>query len=255
MKFKTIVLAAVAICLAAVTSQAQPSYTAQAGISVFTGANATATFSGTARLPNFSGVGTLTVTGTAIAGSPSGCTIALAYQQNNSGTASAAVATISFTPSTGVQTFAVVPNAPSGDNYVATYACSSTYPTAGTLSASFSPVNAYQDPCHNGNIQSVPLAIATATTTQLVALASGKKVYVCGYNATLGATTTVGLEYGTGTTCGTGTAALTGVYVSTIANVGNAGATVTATPAGNALCAVSTGTGGIQGVLSYVQVE
>jgi hypothetical protein len=99
------------------------------------------------------------------------------------------------------------------------------------------------------------VSISTATTTQLVALSAGKKVYVCGFTASFGATTTLGFEYGTGSTCGTGTTALTGVFVPATGAVLalTADGTDFATIASNALCGVSTGTGGIQGVLSYVQ--
>ena len=230
---------------------------AQAGISLFTGASATATFTtGAIRLPTFSGQGVMSIGGANIAGSPSGCTLSLAYQANNSVTPQAAASVTSFTPGNTVQVFAVAPTPSLGDTYVATYACS-VYPTAGSVTASLSTINPVsQDLCFNSAKTSVSVAISTATTTQLVALATGKIVHVCGFNASFGATTTAQLEYGTGSTCGTGTTALTGVYApgtGVILNVGNANSTVTKTIASNALCLVSTGTGGINGVLTYVQ--
>ncbi len=262
------ILAGVLFALPLASIAQIPSYTntAQAGVSLFTFASSTATATATSRLPTFSGTGTLTVTEAGITGSPSGCTITLAYQGNNSPTATSVVSTTSFTPSTGVQTFAIAPTVASGDNYVAVYACS-TYPTAGTLTASFSPTSSgtqtvafastAADPCESPNAakSSVTVAISTATTTQLVALSSGKTVYVCGFTASIGATTTVALEYGTGSSCGTGTTALTGVFApatGAVLSLGGSGYK-TATIASNALCAVSTGTGGINGVLSYVQ--
>jgi hypothetical protein len=248
--------AIVALALPSVVS-AQATSVAQSGVSFFTGTPATATsVSGPVRLPTFSGAGTLTITEAGITGSPSGCTFALAYESNNATVATAAVSTTSFTPATGVQQFTVAPSVASGDNYVATYACS-VYPTAGSITASFSPVaSSSSDPCAKGVKSSASLAIATATTTQVVAVSGTKSIYVCGFNAVFGATTTAQLEYGTSTTC-TGTHALTGVMApgtGVAVAFGNGGATLTSTPAGaNGLCVVSTGTGGINGVLTYVQ--
>ena len=256
---KLIGILAAALCLLPFTTAHAQTNVAQAGVSLFTGAGATATFTSNAvRLPTFSGQGVLSVTGNNIAGSPSGCTINFSYQGNNTITTSATVAySVSITPANGVQTFGVYPTPSLGDTYVATYSCSSTYPTAGTLTASLSTINPVsQDLCFNSAKTSVSVAISTATTTQLVALATGKIVHVCGFNASFGATTTAQLEYGTGSSCGTGTTALTGVYApgtGVVLNVGNANSTVTKTVVSNALCLVSTGTGGVNGVLTYVQ--
>lgn len=128
----------------------------------------------------------------------------------------------------------------------------------GSLYANVREFTAVTDPCQSpwAAKSSVPVAISTATTTQLVALSGTTKVYVCGLNATVGATTTIGLNYGTGASCGTGTTALTGVLApatGTMINIGGGEATAVSSAAGNALCAVSTGTGGINGVLTYVQ--
>ena len=244
-------------------------YTAQSGVSFFvnTAATATAT-SGAVRLPNFNGAGTLTVIGAGITGSPSGCTIVLKYSSNAGGGVTGTISSTSFTPATSVQQFTITPSVANGDRYTAVYACSSTYPTAGTLYASFSPANAAAggaitvtnsgDPCLNPNVakSSVSVAISTATTTQLVALSSGKLVYVCGGTLTVGASTTVALAYGTGSACGTGTTSLTGVMApatGAILNLGVGTGTKVAAIASNALCAVSTGTGGLNGFLTYVQ--
>ena len=140
MKHRILALLAAIMVFVALPSIAQPTYVAQSGVSLFTAVTATATHTSTAvRLPTFSGVGNISITGVGITGSPSGCTIALAYEQNNATSATAAVATISFTPAVSVQQAVVSPTTTTGDNYVATYACSSTYPTAGTLYVSFSP--------------------------------------------------------------------------------------------------------------------
>lgn len=53
---------------------------------------------------------------------------------------------------------------------------------------------------------------STNGTTQLVALVTGQKIYVCGYVLWAGGTSTVKLAYGTGSACGTGTVALTPAY-------------------------------------------
>lgn len=107
----------------------------------FNAVTATATHTSTAiRIPNLSGYGTLTLTGSGITGSPSGCQIALEYQQSTGTTASSAFATQSFTPSNAYQSFTIAPSAgfASGDTLIAVYTCS-VYPTAGTLTATFDP--------------------------------------------------------------------------------------------------------------------
>ena len=258
-------MAAVMLLPLALTAQ---TYVAQSGVSFFVGQAATATAtSGAVRLPNFSGAGTLTIIGAGITGSPSGCTIVLKYSSNAGGGTTGAISTTSFTPATSVQQFTVTPSVANGDRYTAVYYCSSAYPTAGTITASFSPSGAAAggaitvtnsgDPCLNPNVakSSVSVGISTATTTQLVALSGTKLVYVCGGTLTTGASTTVAFEYGTGSACGTGTTALTGVMAPATGGVLNLGGDGTrfAAIAGNALCAVTTGTGGLNGYVQYVQ--
>jgi len=265
MRNKIVTFLAACLCMAAPLAFAQ-SYTAQSGVTLLTGTAATATaVSGAIRLPNFSGAGTLTIVETGITGSPSGCTLKLAYEPNNVTTAGVTVSTTSFTPATGTQVFTIAPSQASGDNYVATFACSSAYPTAGVINATFSPVATEiignvagsGDPCQNPSVakSSVSVAISTATTTQLVALTTGKIVYACGFSASFGASTTAQFAYGTGSACGTGTTALTGVFApgtGVVLGLSAEGAHFQ-TIASNALCLVSTGTGGINGVLTYIQ--
>ena len=82
------------------------------------------------------------------------------------------------------------------------------------------PANAFQaGAVSSGNLvgiiqadNSVPINVSTATTTQLVPLASGKKIYVTTFNVVAAGTGNIMLDYGTGTNCGTGTTALTGAY-------------------------------------------
>jgi hypothetical protein len=127
---------------------------------------------------------------------------------------------------------------------------------------------AIADPCQSPGVvkQSVPIAISTATTTQLVALNTNQAIYVCGVSMTIApsATTadTATLEYGTGANCGTGTTVLTGAFgagdLTTAApplflSFADPGTTVK-TPFGQALCLLSAGTTvNIQGVLTFVQ--
>lgn len=86
------------------------------------------------------------------------------------------------------------------------------------------------DPCLSPQVpkQSVAIGISSATTTQLIALETGKAIYVCGWNftAVIGTGATYLFQYGTGTTCGTGTVALTG------AMIGNGGPNVYSAPSG-----------------------
>lgn len=119
------------------------------------------------------------------------------------------------------------------------------------------------DPCLSTGVSklSVPINITTAVTTQLVALAAGQSIYVCGYSiSTTGATTTTTaqLEYGTGALCGTGTTVLTGQFAQSLLTsavvVVAGGPMILRAPSGNALCLVSAGTTpSIQGHLTYVQ--
>ena len=249
-------------------AQASYTYTAQAGVSLFTSVSARVTnTSGAVRLPTFSGAGTLTITESGIAGNPSGCTIALAYQGNNATAATSAVSTTSFTPANSVQQFTVSPSPATGDNYVATYACSSAYPTAGLLTVSFSPavtsgavsiVSSGSDPCANPSVpkSSVVINISTATTTQLVAVSSTKAIYACSFAATVAGTApTMLFEYGTSSAC-TGTNALSGTLAITTGSyvILGWGGTIFTAPATNGLCLVSGGTlPSVQGTLTYVQ--
>jgi hypothetical protein len=268
----SIIGALMALTLPLAASAQSPTYTAQSGVTFWVQQAATATsVTGAVRLPTFSGAGTLTVIGAGITGSPSGCTIALAYQSNGGGAATSAVSTTSFTPASSTQTFTISPSVATGDNYIATYACSSTYPTAGTITASFSPaitstvasgsvsIVTTGDPCRNPNVakSTVAIAVTTAATTQLVAPSGTKAVYLCSLQANVvGTSPTLLVEYGTSTTC-VGTTALTGtipVATGTYFSTGNDSAI--ATPASQGLCLVSGGTlttTGVQGFATYVQ--
>ena len=103
---------------------------------------------------------------------------------------------------------------------------------------------------------SAPINVGTATTTQLVALVSGKSIYVTGWDIVVAAADTISLEYGTGTACGTGTTALTGAY-NFPANGGLATGSglgvLFKIPAGNALCIVTSAATQASGRVSYAQ--
>jgi hypothetical protein len=99
---------------------------------------------------------------------------------------------------------------------------------------------------------SVPIAVSTAGTAQLVAAVSAKAIYVTDWDVLAGGTGTFQLEYGTGTNCATGTTALTGTYPMT-AQFGRAGVGHLFIPASNALCIVTTGAAAPQGFVAYAQ--
>ncbi len=104
---------------------------------------------------------------------------------------------------------------------------------------------------------SVAIKVSTATTTQLVPLSGGKKIYVTAYNAFAAGSGAITLEYGTGTNCGTGTTALTGTYNLTAAqssiSTGGGLGPVLVVPAGNALCVLTTAAVPISGSVAYTQ--
>ena len=103
---------------------------------------------------------------------------------------------------------------------------------------------------------SVPINISTAATTQLVAAASGKSIYVTAWDVIAAGTGNIALEYGTGSNCGTGTAALTGAYnlaAQTGIAKGNGLGPVLVVPSGNALCALTSAAVQMSGSVSYTQ--
>lgn len=127
--------------------------------------------------------------------------------------------------------------------------------------------NSLPDPCQNQNAakQSVVINVSSATTTALVTVSGTTKVYVCGFSLTiLGLATTGGtaqFESGTGVACASNAAVLTGSFLG--ANTAGASTpitspplsgSVTATPAANGLCLVTTGTApSFQGIVTFIQ--
>jgi hypothetical protein len=104
---------------------------------------------------------------------------------------------------------------------------------------------------------------STNGATQLVALASGKRIYVCGFQISTSQTTAVnvGLVYGTGSNCGTGQTKLTPAYpLQAAASSGPIGMVVMtpgftglATAASNALCINTNAAASVQALVWYTQ--
>lgn len=103
---------------------------------------------------------------------------------------------------------------------------------------------------------SAAISVAAATTTQIVALADGKRLYVTSFDMMSAGTLNATLVYGTGTNCGTGTTSLTGAYpliAQAGISKGNGTGSVLIIPASNALCITTSGTSQLSGSVSYVQ--
>ncbi len=103
---------------------------------------------------------------------------------------------------------------------------------------------------------SAAISISTATTTQLVAAVTGKRIFVTAWDVIAGGTGNFTLVYGTGSNCGTGTTSLTGAYPLTAQagiSKGNGLAVVFPLPASNALCATTSQAVQMSGSVSYAQ--
>jgi hypothetical protein len=104
--------------------------------------------------------------------------------------------------------------------------------------------------------QSAPIAITTATTTQLIAAPSTATltVLVTAWDVIAGGTGNLQLVYGTGTNCGTGQGNLTGNYPLTAQagiSKGNGAGVVLVVPRGNAVCAVTSANVTMAGSITY----
>ena len=97
---------------------------------------------------------------------------------------------------------------------------------------------------------------STNGATQLVALSSGKVIYVCGYTILASGTVNVELDYGTGTNCGTGNNKITPAYQLT-AQVGAVDGSPIyrglATIASNELCIKTSAGVAVQAIVYYTQ--
>jgi hypothetical protein len=114
------------------------------------------------------------------------------------------------------------------------------------------------NPCVDprATIQSIALNASTTSAVQIIALSGTTKIYPCSITVLGGGTTpTFSLVYGTGTNCATGQTTLTtAIAIPTAAPAQTFPSPVGATPAGQAVCTLLTGTSPTaKGVLSYVQ--
>jgi len=117
------------------------------------------------------------------------------------------------------------------------------------------------DPCQNPSVGklTIPIAITSATTTNLVSAIAGNYVTVCKWQMTVvGTSPTIEFEYGTtvSTACDTGATALTGpmaIPTTTIFVSPSATDTTLRTPVSQELCMLTGGTiTGVEGYMSYV---
>jgi hypothetical protein len=100
------------------------------------------------------------------------------------------------------------------------------------------------------------IVVSTATTSQIVALVSGKSIYVCALAINGGGATTAKLVYGTGTNCGTGQTNLTPAFslaLATTVSLGGGVGYVTKTPSGNALCVTNSAAVAANVFVAYTQ--
>lgn len=111
-----------------------------------------------------------------------------------------------------------------------------------------------------GLIQCDSTAIYDASTsgsTELVALTSGRTIYVCGYSITWGGTTNVKLVYGTGTNCATSPSNMTPAYQG-VAQFGIVDKSVfwsgLKTASANALCINASGAVAVQAIVYYAKL-
>jgi len=103
---------------------------------------------------------------------------------------------------------------------------------------------------------SAAISVSTATTTQLVALSTGKKIYVTAFDVIAGGTGNITFVYGTGSACGTGTTSLTGAYNLTAQagiSKGNGLGPVLVVPASNALCVTTSASVQMSGSVAYTR--
>lgn len=186
------------------------------------------------------------------------------------------IQTFSFTPGTAnTQQIFIVPPSPcpfyevqytSGGASATTYNLEYFFNAPGNITNTTLTV---ADPCLATSTQklSAPINITTATTTQIVGLVTGQKIYPCSIviDANVNSSSVESFQwvYGTGSSCGTGTTALSGAMLSG-ASTGTgpialavAGGTLFGIPVSNALCLTTVQVSGlnlnVQGHVSYVQ--
>ena len=104
------------------------------------------------------------------------------------------------------------------------------------------------------------VAVSQTASAQLVAGASGQRIYICSVILITAADQAISLVEGTGSVCATGIAAVMGGTAASMALVANGGlSSVAAFPwlstatAANALCLLQSGIGNVSGVITYRQ--
>ncbi|MSV35459.1 MAG: hypothetical protein EXQ47_07655 [Bryobacterales bacterium] len=100
------------------------------------------------------------------------------------------------------------------------------------------------------------LTVSTATTTQIVALAAAKSIYICSLTINGAGTTTGKLVNGTGTNCGTGQANLTPVFNLVAGSTVSAGSGlgyVVKGASGAAVCVTNSAAVAVNVLISYTQ--
>jgi hypothetical protein len=103
---------------------------------------------------------------------------------------------------------------------------------------------------------SAVLSISTATSTQAIALAAGKSIYICGFVVNAGGTTTARLVQGTGTNCGTGQANLTPAFNLAVGGsvaLGTGLGQIFRTSSGGALCVTNSAAIALNILVIYTQ--
>ena len=114
--------------------------------------------------------------------------------------------------------------------------------------------NACQDP--NAILQAVAASTSGTSAVQVIALASGAKVFLCSMNVVgvSGTSPTFSLVYGTGTNCGTGQTTIVGSFGTTANTLYPFNNPFFVTPAGQAICYLDGGTSPVQRLaITYVQ--
>lgn len=175
---------------------------------------------------------------------------------------------------TTIPTFKVDQTTPGTTNLVAlTPAQTGAGATAGAVpaNASYNGVNVagnlvglVGDPCSVTAATILPFTIPTNTTTNILAGTAAQKIYVCYLYMQTGLANNVALIEGTtGGTCGSGTAALVGGVTAATGLLnaansgqafGNGGFTVLQTQTNNNdICAITSASGPLSGVLKYVK--
>lgn len=168
---------------------------------------------------------------------------------------------ITTSPS-GSEVGLVVRNIPSGTQTVSgsvTATVASTTITGNVAVTQAASSITGQNPCINptATLQMVAGSTSGTASVQLVALSGSTRIYVCSMMiiGTSGTSPTFSLTYGTGSACATGNNVIIGAFTTTANALFNfGGGLLAATPAGQALCYVQTGTTPISRyVITYVQ--